>query len=234
MLALGDVDVYYGNIRALHGVSIRVDEGEIVTLIGSNGAGKTTTLRAISGLRPPRDGTIEFEGEPIHNVRAERIVSRGIAQSPEGRRIFTDLSVLENLELGAYCIRDKKRSAEMLERVFGLFPRLNERKSQSGGTLSGGEQQMLAIGRALMAHPRLLLLDEPSLGIAPILVQGIFKEIEEIRRTMNTTILIVEQNAHLALRLADRGYVLETGRIVLEDSADALLENPQVKDAYLG
>ena len=234
MLRLQSIDVYYGNIQALHGVDLHVDEGEIVTLIGSNGAGKTTTLRAISGLLPSRGGTVEFEGKRIDGLPAEQIVGLGIAHAPEGRRIFTNLTVLENLEMGAYLVRSRKKTAERLERVFSLFPRLEERKGQSGGTLSGGEQQMLAIGRALMAGPRLLLLDEPSLGIAPILVQEIFREIAHINRELGTTILLVEQNAHVALKLAHRGYVLETGRIVVEGEGAQLLDDPQVKEAYLG
>ena len=234
MLQLGNVEVFYGNVRALHGISLRVEEGEIVTLIGSNGAGKTTTLHAISGLLVPRAGTITFLGEPIHNLRADKIVARGLAHSPEGRRIFTDLSVLENLEMGAYLETDRARTKERLERMFSLFPRLEERKDQRGGTLSGGEQQMLAIARALMCGPRLVLLDEPSLGIAPILVQEIFREIKAINEEFGTTILLVEQNANLALKLAHRGYVIETGNIVLEDDASELLTNPQVKEAYLG
>ena len=234
MLKLTDVEVFYGNICALHGISLDVNQGEIVTLIGSNGAGKTTTLRTISGLLAPQEGRIEFEAERIDGMRADRVVAAGIAQSPEGRRIFTDLTVRENLEMGAYLIRDAKKTSSMLERVFSLFPRLKERLGQSGGTLSGGEQQMLAIGRALMAHPKLLLLDEPSLGIAPILVQEIFREIKIINQTLGTTILIVEQNANQALKLADRGYVIETGRIVLEGPADKLLHDPQVREAYLG
>ncbi len=234
MLRLTDVEVFYGNIRALHGISLEVNQGEIVTLIGSNGAGKTTTLRTISGLLAPRQGQIEFGPGRIDGMRADRVVAAGIAQSPEGRRIFTDLTVRENLEMGAYLIRDAKKASSMLERVFSLFPRLEERLGQSGGTLSGGEQQMLAIGRALMAHPKLLLLDEPSLGIAPILVQEIFREIKNINQTLGTTILIVEQNANQALKLADRGYVIETGHIVLEGPADKLLHDPQVREAYLG
>jgi len=234
MLKLQDVEVFYGSVRALHGISLNVEEGEIVTLIGSNGAGKTTTLHTISGLLVPRAGTVTFRGQPIQGMRADKVVAQGIAHSPEGRRIFTNLSVLENLEMGAYLETDKKRTKDRLERVFALFPRLDERKHQSGGTLSGGEQQMLAIGRALMCGPRLLLLDEPSLGIAPILVQEIFREIKSINAQDNTTILLVEQNAHIALRLAHRGYVIETGRIVLEDKAGRLLDDPQVKEAYLG
>ncbi len=234
MLILENVDVYYGNIQALYGLSLEVKEGEIVTLIGSNGAGKTTTLRTISGLLPARGGSILFEGEPLVGQRPEKIVGRGIAHSPEGRRIFVGLSVRENLEMGAYLVRDAAKKKERLERVFSLFPRLEERINQSGGTLSGGEQQMLAIGRALMSRPKLLLLDEPSLGIAPILVQEIFHEIDRIRREDGTTILLVEQNARMALKLADRGYVIETGRIVHQDQADALLDDPKVREAYLG
>jgi branched-chain amino acid transport system ATP-binding protein len=234
MLVLEAVDVFYGSVQALRGVSLRVEEGEIVTLIGSNGAGKTTTLKTVSGLLAPRAGRVLFRGKSIGGMRADRVVGLGIAHAPEGRRIFTNLTVRENLEMGAYLVRDRKRAAETLDRVFHLFPRLREREAQAGGTLSGGEQQMLAIGRALMAQPTLLLLDEPSLGIAPILVQEIFREIGEVNRAHGTTILLVEQNAHVALRLASRGYVLETGKIVLEDTAAALLVDPEVKAAYLG
>ena len=234
MLELDDVDVFYGRVQALHGLSIHVARGEIVTLIGANGAGKSTTLRAISGLQRARGGRITFDGKDIGKEPSHGIVGRGLSHVPEGRRIFTNLSVMENLEMGAYLVRDKKDSARMLERVFGLFPRLQERGGQSGGTLSGGEQQMLAIGRALMSKPSMLLLDEPSLGIAPILVKEIFEEIRAINKEDGTTILLVEQNANMALHLAHRGYVLETGRIVLEDSAQALLDNARVKEAYLG
>jgi len=234
MLRLENIDVFYGNIQALFGLSLHVEEGEIVTLIGSNGAGKTTTLRTISGLLAMRGGSIHFRGERLNGLRPEVIVGRGIAHAPEGRRIFTGLTVRENLDMGAYLVRDAAKKKERLDRVFALFPRLLERVNQSGGTLSGGEQQMLAIGRALMSRPKLLLLDEPSLGIAPILVHEIFREIEAIRREDGTTILLVEQNAHMALKLADRGYVIETGRIVHEDKADALLDNPKVREAYLG
>jgi len=234
MLVVEGLDVAYGRIQALHGLSIRVEEGEIVTLIGSNGAGKTTTLRALSGLHRPSRGSVRFEGKAIENASAEQIVRLGMAHAPEGRRIFTRLTVLENLEMGAYLVRDRSLVSQRLEQVFGLFPRLDERKAQSGGTLSGGEQQMLAIGRALMAGPRLLLLDEPSLGIAPLLVRQIFTEIARINREMGTTILLVEQNANLALKTAHRGYVLETGRIVLEDTAERLLVDPEVRKAYLG
>ena len=234
MLELEGVDVFYGRVQALHGVSIRVERGEIVTLIGANGAGKSTTLRTISGLQRVRAGRITFDGKDLNSEPSHAIVGLGLSHVPEGRRIFTNLTVKENLEMGAYLVRDKKDSARMFERVFGLFPRLQERSGQSGGTLSGGEQQMLAIGRALMSKPSMLLLDEPSLGIAPILVKEIFDEIRAINKEDGTTILLVEQNANMALHLANRGYVLETGRIVLEDSAGALLDNPRVKEAYLG
>ena len=234
MLKLEGVEVFYGRVQALFGLSLHVEKGEIVTLIGANGAGKSTTLRTISGLLRPRGGKITFDGKDLATEASHDIVAHGISHVPEGRRIFTGMTVRENLEMGAYLIRDKAVAEERLERVFSLFPRLKERLNQSGGTLSGGEQQMLAIGRALMSKPRLLLLDEPSLGIAPILVQEIFAEIRRINEEDGTTILLVEQNANMALHLANRGYVLETGRIVLEDSASALLDNPQVKEAYLG
>jgi branched-chain amino acid transport system ATP-binding protein len=224
----------YGAVQALHGVSLEVREGEIVTLVGSNGAGKSTTLRAISGLVAARAGRILLEGRAIQGLAADRIVGLGVAHAPEGRRIFTRLSVRENLEMGAYLRRDKAETRATLERVFALFPRLEEREAQSGGTLSGGEQQMLAIGRALMSRPRLLLLDEPSLGIAPILVQEIFREIARINREDGTAILLVEQNANAALGVAQRAYVLETGRIVLEGPAAELKDHPQVREAYLG
>ena len=234
MLTLEGVDVFYGPVQALHGVSLRVEAGEIVTLVGSNGAGKSTTLRTVSGLVAPRAGRLLLDGEPIGGRRPERIVALGVAHAPEGRRIFTRLTVLENLAMGGYLVRDRAQTAGTLERVFALFPRLAERRDQPGGTLSGGEQQMLAIGRALMSRPRLLLLDEPSLGIAPILVQEIFREIVRINREDGTTILLVEQNANAALQVAHRAYVLETGRIVLEGEARALRDHPQVKEAYLG
>ena len=234
MLRLENVEVFYGRVKALHGLTLHVEQGEIVTLIGANGAGKSTTLRAISGLLRPRTGAITFDGKDLVTEKSHDIVAHGVSHVPEGRRIFTGLTVLENLDMGAYLIRDRASVRQSLERVFGLFPRLEERMHQSGGTLSGGEQQMLAIGRALMSRPRMLLLDEPSLGIAPILVKEIFEEIRKINADDGTTILLVEQNANMALRLANRGYVLETGRIVLEDDAKALLDNPQVKEAYLG
>jgi len=234
MLEVNAIDVQYGHAQALFSVSLRVAKGEIVTLIGANGAGKSTTLRAISGLVRARRGSISFDGHELGRRPSHEIVALGLCHVPEGRRIFTNLTVLENLEMGAYLLRDRAAAAQRLERVFRLFPRLGERKAQRGGTLSGGEQQMLAIGRALMAGPKLLLLDEPSLGIAPILVQEIFREIRRINEEDGVTILLVEQNANMALHLASRGYVLETGRVVLEDRAAALLVNPQVKEAYLG
>ena len=234
MLRLDGVDVHYGNVQALFGLSLRVEPGEIVTLIGANGAGKSTTLRAISGLLRPKAGSITFGDTDLAGQTSHGIVALGISHVPEGRRIFTGLTVIENLEMGAYLVRDAAAAAERLRRVFSLFPRLQERRGQPGGTLSGGEQQMLAIGRALMSRPRLLLLDEPSLGIAPILVKEIFEEIRRINREDGTTILLVEQNANMALHLAGRGYVLETGRIVAEGNAKDLLANPQVKEAYLG
>ena len=233
MLEMHDVHTYYGNIHALKGISIKVFQGEIVTLIGANGAGKSTTLRTISGLNPPRQGQVVLEGKRIDQVPAHRVVELGISQSPEGRRIFPRLSVLENLEMGAFSRRDRTGVPEDLERVFTLFPRLRERVSQKGGTLSGGEQQMLAIGRALMANPRMLLLDEPSMGLAPVLVDQIFEIIKSIN-AQGTTILLVEQNALMALSIADRGYVLQTGQIILADSAEALSHNETVQKAYLG
>ena len=234
MLTVENVDVYYGAIQALKGVSISVNQGEVVTMIGANGAGKSTTIRSISGLVRPRTGRITFEGEDITRVPPHKLVTRGICQSPEGRRVFADMTVRENLELGAYTHRGKtSQIREDLDRVLTLFPRLKERIAQSAGTLSGGEQQMLAIGRALMSRPRLLMLDEPSLGLAPFLVQQIFHIIHDIN-SQGVTILLVEQNAFQALRVANRGYVLETGQVVLEDSANALLEDEEVKKAYLG
>jgi len=233
LLELENVDVYYGAIHALHGVSLQVAEGEVVTLIGSNGAGKSTTLRAISGLLRPAKGEIRFDGRVISGLGPHEIVRLGICQAPEGRRVFANMSVRENLELGAYARRDAQGIREDLDTVLGLFPRLLERNAQPAGTLSGGEQQMLAMGRALMSRPRLLLLDEPSLGLAPVLVKEIFRTIGDISNR-GTTILLVEQNAHQALALASRGYVLESGQVVLEDSAPALLSNELVRKAYLG
>ena len=233
MLELADVHTYYGNIRALRGVSLSVASGEIVTLIGANGAGKTTTLRTILGTVRPRRGTVSFDGTRLDALATDRIVRLGIAQSPEGRRIFPRMTALENLELGAFTRADRDAIAPDLERVFTLFPRLRERAAQHGGTLSGGEQQMLAIGRALMARPRLLLLDEPSMGLSPILVEAIFRIIQDINR-QGTTILLVEQNARMALRVAHRGYVIQTGRIVLHAAAAELLRSDLVRKTYLG
>ena len=234
MLEIRDLHVNYGAISALHGITLEVKKGEIVTLIGCNGAGKTTTLRAISGLVKPRSGIINFDGHNIAGLPAHQIVARGLAQSPEGRMVFANLTVLENLRMGAYLRNDHAEIHKDFDYIFGIFPRLKEREKQTAGTLSGGEQQMLAIGRALMSKPQCLMLDEPSLGIAPILVQTIFEKIVEINRTLGLTILLVEQNANLALEVSHRGYVLETGRISLSDTAAALRENPEVQDAYLG
>ena len=233
VLRLEDVHTYYGSIHALKGVSIEVREGEIVTLIGANGAGKSTTLRSVNGLNHPREGSIRFEGRDITNAPPHQIVKMGIAQSPEGRRLFPHMSVYENLEMGAFQRADRRNIKEDLDRVYDLFPRLQERRSQKAGTLSGGEQQMCAIGRALMARPKLLMLDEPSMGLAPIFVERIFEIVKEINE-QGTTILLVEQNALMALDAADRGYVLETGEIALADEAKALRENEQVRKAYLG
>ncbi len=233
LLEVRDLDVYYGAVHALKGVSLHAEPGEIVTLIGANGAGKTTLLRSVSGLVPARAGAVTFEGKDITRTPAHRIVALGVAQSPEGRLVFPGLSVEDNLEMGAYARRDRDGIRADREQVYTLFPRLRERRRQSAGTLSGGEQQMLAIGRALMARPRLLLLDEPSLGLAPLLVREIFRTIVEINRR-GVTVLLVEQNAHMALGVASRGYVLETGRVVLEDAAARLLANEDVKKAYLG
>ncbi len=232
-LVVEGIDVYYGAVHALKSVSVRVEQGEIVTLIGANGAGKTTLLRTISGLVPCKTGKIVFEGKDICRVPAHEIVALGLSQSPEGRMVFANLSVEDNLELGAYRRKDKASIKADHEQVYQLFPRLLERRKQLSGTLSGGEQQMLAIGRALMSRPRMLLLDEPSLGIAPLLVRDIFKNIVEINRR-GTTVLLVEQNAHMALSIAKRGYVLETGRVVLEDDAAKLAANDEVRAAYLG
>jgi branched-chain amino acid transport system ATP-binding protein len=233
LLKLNDVHTYYGAIHALKGISIEVDEGEIVTLIGANGAGKSTTLNTICGILHPRQGTIELDGELIHERPAHQIVMRGVAQAPEGRRVFGRLTVTENLEMGAYARTDGKAVREDIDHVFELFPRLGERSKQVAGTLSGGEQQMLAIGRALMARPRLLLLDEPSMGLAPILVETIFDTVREIN-SQGTTILLVEQNARMALSVASRGYVLETGEIALANKAEALLQDDMVRKVYLG
>ena len=233
LLELNDVHAYYGNIRALKGVSLTVVRGEIVTLIGSNGAGKTTTLRTVLGTVRPLRGTVTFGGKRIDRVPTHRIARLGIAQSPEGRRIFARMTVLENLEMGAFARADREAIPQDLERVLALFPRLRDRLGQKGGTLSGGEQQMLAMGRALMARPEMLLLDEPSMGLSPILVETIFDIIRNINQ-LGTTILLVEQNARMALRVAHRGYVIQTGRIVLQDAASALLRSDVVRKAYLG
>jgi branched-chain amino acid transport system ATP-binding protein len=233
LLAIENMHSYYGHIHALQGISLTVEEGEVVTLIGSNGAGKTTTLRSIHGILPPREGRIIFDGEEIQGTPAHELIGRGIAQSPEGRKIFRRMSVLENLEMGAYHRSDRSEISRDMERVFDLFPRLKERTKQEAGTMSGGEQQMLAIGRALMSRPRLLLLDEPSMGLAPVLVERIFETIREINE-QGTTILLVEQNANVALEIATRGYVLETGHIVNSAPAEKLREDPTVREAYLG
>ncbi|NLI20239.1 MAG: ABC transporter ATP-binding protein [Clostridiales bacterium] len=233
MLEVMGLNVYYGAIHALHDVSFQVEQGEIVTLIGANGAGKTSILHAISRLIPVKSGEIAFSGQPIQGADAHRLVGMGLAQVPEGRRIFSQMSVLENLEMGAFTRRDKGELQSDLEMVFGHFPRLKERVRQIAGTLSGGEQQMLATARALMAHPTLLMMDEPSMGLSPILVEEIFEIIRDINRE-GTTILLVEQNAHMALSVANRAYVLETGSIVMEGEAAALMDNDQVKNAYLG
>lgn len=233
LLEIDDLTLRYGRIEALHGISLHVNEGEVVALIGANGAGKTTTMRAISGLRPVSRGAIRFNGEDVTNLRADLRVRRGICQAPEGRGIFPGMTVLDNLDMGAYTRRDSAGIAADLGRVFELFPRLAERRRQLGGTLSGGEQQMLAVGRALMARPKLLLLDEPSMGLAPMIIQQIFDIIVEINQ-QGTTVLLVEQNAQQALSRAHRGYVLETGRIVKEGSGQDLLHDPSVKEAYLG
>jgi len=232
MLEVSDLQVFYGEIHALKGVSLKVEQGEIVALLGNNGAGKTTTLKTISGLLRPRAGMVLLEGQPVHALPPHEIVARGVGHAPEGRKIFNRLTVLENLEMGAY-LRSDRDIPKDVERVFTLFPRLKERRTQVAGTLSGGEQQMLAIGRALMTHPRILLLDEPSMGLAPILVEQIFQTVEDINR-QGTTILLVEQNAAIALSVAHRAYVLETGSIALSGSAAELQEHPEVRRAYLG
>jgi branched-chain amino acid transport system ATP-binding protein len=233
MLEVNDIHTYYGNIHALKGISLTVEKGEIVTLIGSNGAGKTTTLRSISGLQKPRQGSILLEGKDIGPLKAHEVVSAGVAMVPEGRGIFARLTVSENLDLGAYTRKDRTGIQQDLDRVFHIFPRLKERQRQVAGTLSGGEQQMLATGRALMTRPRLLLMDEPSMGLAPVLVEAIFDVIKVINQE-GTTILLVEQNALMALSIANRGYVIQTGQIVLQDSAANLKNNEMVQKAYLG
>ncbi len=233
MLKIDDINVYYGAIHAIKGISLEVKQGEIVTLIGANGAGKSTTLRTISGLLKPKTGSIQFLGENIAGIPAHKIVRKGISQVPEGRRIFAEMTVNENLDLGAFTRSDKKGIADDLDMVFSLFPRLKERRTQVAGTLSGGEQQMLAMGRALMSRPKLLLLDEPSMGLAPILIREIFKIIVDINK-QGTTVLLVEQNANMALSIANRAYVLETGRITLSGDADKLAASEDVRKAYLG
>ncbi|MEU4567355.1 ABC transporter ATP-binding protein [Micromonospora sp. NPDC023956] len=233
LLEIEDMSLLYGRIKALHGISLTVDEGEVVALIGANGAGKTTTMRAISGIRPIASGSIRFNGEDISKLRADLRVRRGLCQAPEGRGIFPGMTVLDNLDMGAYTRRDRAGIAQDLKRVLDLFPRLAERRKQAGGTLSGGEQQMLAVGRALMSRPKLLLLDEPSMGLAPMLIQQIFTIITEINE-QGTTVLLVEQNAQQALARAHRAYVLETGRIVKSGTGAELLHDPAVKEAYLG
>ena len=233
ILELKDVHTYYGNIRALKGISCAIPAGDIACLIGANGAGKSTTLLTIFGVQRAKQGEIRFKGHPIHHLRPEQVAAKGISQTPEGRQIFPRMTTMENLEMGAYLRNDKKEVAKDLEWVLGLFPVLKDRTRQLGGTLSGGEQQMLAIGRALMSRPELLLLDEPSLGLAPKLVEKIFETILEINKT-GVTIFLVEQNAHMALSISNRGYVMETGQIVLTDVAARLLENEKVKKAYLG
>ncbi|MCB2213997.1 ABC transporter ATP-binding protein [bacterium] len=233
MLKVNDLNVSYGAIHALKGISFELNEGEIVALIGANGAGKSTTLNTISGILRPDSGSILFEGEDLTQTRAAQIVEQGIVQVPEGRKIFAKMTVFENLELGAYTLKDKDLIEDHMEKVFEIFPRLEERQRQLGGTLSGGEQQMLAMGRGLMADPRLLLLDEPSMGLAPLLVEQIFEVIQDINEA-GVSVLLVEQNAQMALAIADRAYVLETGKVALSGEAEALMENPQVKAAYLG
>ena len=234
MLELKNIDTFYGNIQALRDVSIRIGEGEIITLIGANGAGKSTTLMTICGVVPPKRGEVVFMGQNINGQSPNKIVQQGICQVPEGRLIFPDLTVQENLDMGAFLRNDKAGIEKDMEQVFGLFPILKERRRQLGGTLSGGEQQMLAISRALMARPKVLLLDEPSLGLAPLIIRQIFDIIKQINRESNTTIFLVEQNANQALKVAHRGYVMENGRITLEDACDKLLANDAVKKAYLG
>lgn len=233
MLSIQDLNVYYGSIHALKGVSLEVNEGEIVTLIGANGAGKSTLLKTLSGLLKPKEGTIHYQENLISGKPAQTIVKMGVSQVPEGRRVFADMSVEENIELGAYLRKDKSEIAQDFQKVYTIFPRLYERRKQTAGTLSGGEQQMLAMGRAIMARPKLLLLDEPSMGLAPLMVKTIFETVKEISKS-GTTILLVEQNAHIALSIADRGYVIETGRVILSGTAAELQASEEVKKAYLG
>lgn len=234
MLELKSVHAFYGNIQALKGISLKIREGEIITLIGANGAGKTTTLMSISGIVTPRTGEVLFRGEPIHHKNPDEIVTMGICQVPEGRHIFPQLSVQENLDMGAFLRNDKAGIKQDMDYVFSLFPILEKRRNQQGGTLSGGEQQMLAMSRALMTRPKLLLLDEPSMGLAPLIIQQIFEIIKKINKEQNTTIFLVEQNANQALQIADRGYVIENGQVSMHDSAENLLSNAAVQKAYLG
>jgi branched-chain amino acid transport system ATP-binding protein len=234
MLELRNVNTYYGSVHVLHDLNLRIDQGEIITLIGANGAGKSTTLMSLCGIVPPRSGAVLWQGRAIHTLAPDKIVALGISQVPEGRRIFPALTVAENLDMGAFLRRDTKQVRQDMEHCYALFPILAERRHQPGGNLSGGEQQMLAICRALMARPQLLLLDEPSMGLAPLITKQIFEIIHKINREDNTTIFLVEQNAHLALKTADRGYVLENGRIVLHDKAELLLKNKEIQRAYLG
>ena len=234
ILEVNDLNVYYGGIHAIKNISFEIKKGEIVSLIGANGAGKTSTLHAISGLIPIKAGEISLNGTNVTNIEAHKLVTQGMAHVPEGRRIFTELTVLENLEMGAYTRNDYSQIKEDMEEMFKLFPRLAERKKQLAGTMSGGEQQMLAMARALMSRPSLLLLDEPSMGLAPLFVQEIFKIIEKVNKEQDVTVLLVEQNANMALSIADRGYVLETGQIILEGTGKELITNPEIKKAYLG
>ncbi len=234
MLELRNINSYYGNIQALHDISLKIEEGEIITLIGANGAGKSTTLMSISGIVPPRSGEILYKGEAIHQMSPDKIVGLGICQVPEGRHIFPDLTVAENLDMGAFLRRDSQQIKQDLDYIYDLFPILADRRNQPGGNLSGGEQQMLAISRALMAKPQLLLLDEPSMGLAPLVTRQIFGIIKKINQEQNTTIFLVEQNANLALKTADRGYVLETGRISMQGKATDMLKNKDIQKAYLG
>jgi len=234
MLELQHISAFYGSIQALHAIDLQIDEGEIITLIGANGAGKSTTLMTISGIVPPKSGRIFFKGKPIHSLAPEKIVALGLSQVPEGRHIFPDLTVRENLDMGAFLRTDKRSVRDDLDYIYTLFPILSKRRNQPGGNLSGGEQQMLAISRALMAKPQLLLLDEPSMGLAPLVTKQIFEIIRRINREHNTTIFLVEQNANLALKTADRAYVLENGRITMHDKATALLQNDAIRKAYLG
>ena len=234
ILEVNDLNVYYGGIHAIKNISFEIKKGEIVSLIGANGAGKTSTLHAISGLIPIKAGEISLNGMNVTNIEAHKLVTQGMAHVPEGRRIFTELTVLENLEMGAYTRNDYSQIKEDMEEMFKLFPRLSERKKQLAGTMSGGEQQMLAMARALMSKPSLLLLDEPSMGLAPLFVQEIFKIIEKVNKEQGVTVLLVEQNANMALSIADRGYVLETGQIILEGTGKELITNPEIKKAYLG